>query len=320
MRSAFSDYFPGSSPTLIGYTGSQITISNSGNYLTHFVLFIGLMGQSRGSAIYASLSNVKLVIEDCSFIRCVNPSNYGAIYLELSSNSGSILNRVCGFKCQSSSHYQFGFIQVDGMSPNCANLLTIAHCGTPDLQHSSDFWNGNQSHTSCNSSFNQDYRVASFAFGGASMMRSTHMNIFGNYASEHGVILFQGASNNFFQFSNIVNNSQYNINSEGRGVIYNWMNPTTSIDHCIIKECAKYGNRYLFYCESGGSLSISECWLQDNILNNGISQGNCFSVTETFSYMYINTRECQGNSIQMNTASKPEIRIIKELVFVLCLY
>ena len=117
-----------------------------------------------------------------------------------------------------------------------------------------------------------------------------------------------------------MNNSQYNINSDGRGVIYNWINPTTSIDHCIIKECAKYGNRYLFYCESGGSLSISECWLQDNILNNGISQGHCFSLTETFSYMYINTRECQGNHIQMKTAGKPEIRIIKELVFVLCLY
>ena len=117
-----------------------------------------------------------------------------------------------------------------------------------------------------------------------------------------------------------MNNSQYNIQSLGNGLIYNWNNPTTYIDHCVIHDCAKYGNQYLFYCDSGGSFSIYQCWLQENIQNNGISLSDCYSVTSTFSHQYINTRECKGNVNQFKTAAKPEFRFLGGLVLIHCLF
>ena len=102
VRTAWDDYFPGSSPSqtfaTTKYTDVQSTSST--NVFVLHCLFSGCTSTSYGGALACSGSVQRLLIESSSFFSCNTSSNKGGgIYFENTNNGECVLYKVCGNDC-----------------------------------------------------------------------------------------------------------------------------------------------------------------------------------------------------------------------------
>ena len=130
-KTAWNDFFPGTSPTNLPsqtYTYRQ-TPSNTYLYVLN-CLFSSITSTGNGGALYCT--STYLLVESTSFFSCkTSGGNGGAIYFSNSSGQ-CVLHKVCGYDCCTTVSNYPQFVQTnvknDISSKNYINYSSISHC------------------------------------------------------------------------------------------------------------------------------------------------------------------------------------------------
>jgi hypothetical protein len=138
VRTAWNDYFPGSSPSQTYVTTKYTTVQSTSNtnVFVSNCLFIGCTSTSNGGALFCSSSVQRLLVESSSFFSCSTSGQYGgAIYFSNTNTGEIVLYKVCGNDCcstytSSSSNGQFVYINVQdtASNKNYVNYSSISRC------------------------------------------------------------------------------------------------------------------------------------------------------------------------------------------------
>jgi hypothetical protein len=146
VRTAWDDFFPETNPNKLNsttYTSRQ-NPSGTSIYVLN-CLFKSISSTSDGGALYCT-SAAYFLVESSSFFSCkTSSSEGGAIYFYNSDSGQSVLYKVCGYDCCSSSGSQFAHIhvQTDASSINYVNYSSITRCVVESSSwHTLDLTNG----------------------------------------------------------------------------------------------------------------------------------------------------------------------------------
>jgi hypothetical protein len=224
-RTAWDDYFPGTSPTTPlspneynernALSGTYVYVSNC--------LFSRCTSTSSGGALNCN-SVTYLLVESSSFFSCKTSSSSGAIYM--SGSCQFVLHRVCGNDCctSSSSYCQFVYTSIknDASSKNYINYSSIARC-VNELSNSwctLYLWNGKICCPSINSSNNKcgersGISCAPFADSSSVICSFSYSSFADNNATYNCIWLNTGGAKYEIKCCNILRNTQVDLNSVG---------------------------------------------------------------------------------------------------------
>ena len=253
-RTAWNDYFPGTTPSNYNsklYTSQQ---TRSDAYLCiSNCLFRSIASSGYGGAVRCE-SATFMLIESTSFFSCKtsNDCQGGAIYF---SNSGSqcVLYEVCGYDCSTTTYfdYQFACIYVNNSASikNYFNYSSISRCvnEVSGAYYTLYLYYGQILCPSVNMSMNKNY-----GYSGISCYPSVDSNsvtcsfTYSTFADNHAITytciyLSPTNANKEIKYCNIIRNTQGTICTYG--TIF--MNGNTMIkDSCILKN----NSNYIFLC------------------------------------------------------------------------
>jgi hypothetical protein len=321
-RTAWNDYFPGTNPTTYAtheYKTRQ-SISNAYVYVLH-CLFNNFTSSSSGGALYSGSSTAKWLVESSTFFSCKTSSGSGgAIYFEIKSSGGeSVLNKVCGNDCcTSSSDEQFAYIRVYDTisSKNYANYSSITRCvsensgSTRVLRHSY----GKICCSSINLSMNKcGYQSALYCYpfcdSNSITCSLSYSSFADNYAYVRTCILFNtGGAKYEIKCCNIIRNTQVNLNSEG--TICTCGNLMIN-DSCILENKANY----IIYASSY-TITLSNCTMDKTTITGNLVIRNTVTKSFILALDHISTERCSTEYdsvgtltpiIQLPSSSKKKI-------------
>ena len=287
-------------------------VNNSKNYF--FIsnsIFQKMLVHENGGAIQIMNTLSKLLIEKSMFYSCM-VSNFsgGALFL---SCDESIINFLCASHCSTygspdlTSQYNgmFGKIITSKNKRNIFNYSTIQLCAEKIIYNKNRvdcliLSSENQNLYYFNSSKNFLHRYCSITFLQLDSLNSSFCNYFNGSCRGFGVVLFySGTMNNLLSFSNFIKNFQVEY-----GIIRSHSNSKSFIRNCIFLE----NNNYLFYSQSGGFISIFNCYLIHSSSLYGSGSISYFqiinSMTNTFKISLLSLYSCNAiNSLSIITFS-----------------
>jgi hypothetical protein len=297
-KTAWNDFFPGTSPTNLPSQTYTLRQTPSDTYLYVLnCLFNSITSTGNGGAFYCT--STYLLVESTSFFSCKTSSgNGGAIYF---SNSGGqcVLHEVCGYDCctTDSNHRQFVHIQVknDISSKNYINYSSISRCVHVNMNawETLQLYNGkicfqsvNISNNKCGGNLVICYPFTDSKSDTLSFLYSSFAdNSVTNYAL---FLLWRSGAKYEIKSCNILRNSQVAVNSYG--IISTWGN-TKIDDSCILENKATP----IFYQQSSSyRITLSNCTV-DTTSNNGylITQN---TITKSFilALNHMSTQNCHA--------------------------
>jgi hypothetical protein len=274
FRTAWSDYFPGTYSNNYNsqlYTGRQ-TPSDTAVYVSN-CLFRSITSGSNGGALSCSSSVQYLLVESSSFFSCKTSGHTGAILFSNTNNGHSVLYKICGNDCctTSSSNIQFANTLV-GSTISYKNYLNYSSTARCVNENSGSYYtlrhhNGKFCCLSVNSSMNKCYcRSGIYCTPSSdsnivtcSLLYSTFAD---NIVTQYTCIYFDKTGANYeIESCNILRNTQGSLSSEG--TIY-------TLGTMMIHDSSIIGNNanYIFFQGSSYTITLSNCTV-DSTSNNG---------------------------------------------------
>jgi hypothetical protein len=319
-KSVWSDFFFGSPTHEHKGSLSRISLSSGGAYV-HNALFQNLGGSSNGGAIYCNSVTVNVLIEETSFICCTPSGSGGALYLSITGES--IITKVCGSRCRSTSNdNMFSCVYVNNSYDKRNSFLHSSVCNTLEntryritrhhygkvLFESSNISNNQCAHTSgiissYQTTSNSDEIGFNVKYSSITNNKATHSVCIEVHNSGSTCI-------KQIQSSNLINNTQ--TSTESHGLIY-----TTG--KFVIKDSTILGNTAKYQlCESSGPYGsiISNCTIDFTTSNvtSGVTITNSPSTSFINKISGFSTGECKSSYDSFGgLINTPETTKIKRL-------
>jgi hypothetical protein len=298
FRTAWSDYFPGTNPTItLGpkeYDSRQ-TPSDTNVYVSN-CLFNRFTSSSTGGALYCT-SVTCLLIESTSFFSCKTSSGSGgAIHFYNTNNGQCVLNRVCGNDCcmTTSSSYQFSRISVknDAISKSYIDYSSITRCVNELSAYNTMLYDyGRICFLSVNISMNKcGYRSAAYCYSYSDSNSATclfsYSSFADNIATDYNCIYFNnGGAKYEIKCCNIIRNTQV---STSYGTIY--ANGNLKIEgSCILENVANY---IIFISSSSYMVTISNCTVDNTASTGTLIIQNTVTKSFILALDHMSTRNC----------------------------
>jgi hypothetical protein len=302
VRTAWEDYFPGSSPSQT-YATTKYTTTQSSSSTNVFVLnclFIGCTSTSNGGALFCSSSVQRLLIESTSFFSCSTSNNYGGAIFFQNTNSGeSVLYKVCSNDCcstyTSSSYGQFAYIymQNSASSKNYIDYSSISRCvnHNTNSHHLFVLGYGKVYCPSINVSMNKCYsRSGIFCPATADSNIITCIILYSSFTDNIAIAYTcfsqdRTATKAEMKCCNILRNTQGSPNSEGT---IRFDGHSTVKDSCILMNDATY----TFWAYSSYVITVFNCTVDSTSHYNSLVLTN--TVTKSFIHAlnHLSTQNC----------------------------
>jgi hypothetical protein len=295
-KTAWNDYFPGTSPTnLPSQTYTYRPTPSGSNVYVLNCLFNSITSTGHGGALYCT--STYLLVESTSFFSCkTSGGRAGAIYFE---NSGGhcVLNEVCGYDCctKDNNYPQFVYTSVnnDISSKNYINYSSISRCVNENAWHTLLFYNGNIFCPSFNISNNKckgdSVLYYPLSYSNTVTCSFSYSSIADNsVTSGVWIILWTTGAEYEIKSCNILRNTQSDLNY--RGTIATVGN-LRIVDSCILENTANY---IFFQGNSNYRITLSNCTV-DKTTNNGyLTTQN--TVTKSFIHAlnHMSTQNCHS--------------------------
>jgi hypothetical protein len=298
-KTAWNDYFPGTSPTNLPSQTYILRQTPSDTYVYVLnCLFNSITSTSNGGALYFGTSVSYLLVESTSFFSCKTSGGIGgAIYFSNTNSGQCVLHEVCGYDCCTTdgSHSQFVWIYIknDISSKNYINYSSISRCVNVNARLTLHLSNGKICFQTVNISNNICIRelVECYPFiNSNSFTCSFSYSSFAdnNVTNQVLFLLWTIGADYEIKSCNILRNSQVTVNS--RGIISTRGNIMIE-DSCILENKATP----IFYQESSSyRITLSNCTV-DSTSNNGylITQ-NTASKSFIFALNHMSTQNCHS--------------------------
>jgi predicted outer membrane repeat protein len=297
FKTAWNDYFPGTSPTYLPsqtYTFRQ-TPSNTYLYVLN-CLFSSITSTGYGGALYCT-SVTYLLVESTSFFSCkTSGGRAGAIYFSNSSGQ-CVLHEVCGYDCcttdSTNSNFVYTSVNNDILSKNYINYSSISRCVNENSQQSLFFNYGkifclsiNLSNNKCKGEFVLYYPIS---YSNTITCSFSYSSFADNTASQNTcLILWTTGAEYEIKSCNILRNTQGNLNY--RGTISTIGN-LKIVDSCILENIATY----IFYQESSSyRITLSNCTVDKTSNNGRLTTQNTVTKSFILALNHMSTRNCQS--------------------------
>jgi predicted outer membrane repeat protein len=313
-RTAWSDYFPGTSPTTPlnpkKYNERQ-TVSNANVYVSN-CLFSECTSTSNGGALYCS-SVTYLLVETTSFFSCKTSSECGAICYSNSGNSECVLNKVCGNDCctTGNSYFLFASITVksSSSSKNYVNYSSLVRCvgENPSLGITIYLYYGKVCCPSVNISMNKCLERPGFSCHPTAESNSITLSLsYSTFADNNATkytCLYSNNENakNEMKCCNILRNTQVELASNG---VICLRGNTLIEDSCILNNKADC----IFYTSSSSITTLSRCTIDKTTIGAG-SLTIQSTVTKSF-ILTLNHMSTQNCNAEYDSAGTPTPIII----------
>jgi hypothetical protein len=301
VRTAWDDYFPGSSPsqTFVPKEYTTVQPTSSTNVFVLNCLFIGCTSTSSGGALSCSSSVQRLLVESSSFFSCsISSGQGGAIYFENTNSGECALYKVCGNDCSTSGSYDLflcAYVQDSVSKKNCVNYSSISRCVSPNTNTGItlriDY--GKIYCQSINSSMNRCDRYTGIYFN--SYPDSNYATCFLSYSSFADNIanryccINQGrtAVRAEMKCCNVLRNTQGSLDSYA---VIRFNGNTIVTDSCILMNNATY----TFCTYSSSKITVSNCTIDSTSHQNNVVFTN--SVTKSFinALNHFSTKNCDA--------------------------
>ena len=191
---------------------SRYTIS--GNIYIFLCVFESLVSDSWGGALYLSRTSTNLLIEETSFIYC-SASGGGAFYFDGSLSLTSVFNKICGYKCSSTTYYyNFGVSYSNYNVKNEFYLLSISNTFSSNTQSFNYMFYitmGYAKLQNSNSSYNLGKNNCGITMYAQQSTTASYNTISNNNNTDGYCIYFYDCtSNGYFNYFNIIENKCIN--------------------------------------------------------------------------------------------------------------
>jgi hypothetical protein len=297
-KTAWNDNFPGTnSPNYNSQTFTSTQNSSVTNVYVLNCLFKSISASSDGGALYCT-SATYFLVESSSFFLCKTSGAGGAICFS-NSNGQSVLYKVCGYDCctTSSSYYQFFSISVNNVatSKNYVNYSTISRCvnENSNAYHTLGHGNGNVCYPSVNSSINKCYGGSGMTCWPTSDSNSVtclirYSTFADNHANLHICFWLNTAGAKYeIKNCNILRNTQGSLNTNG--IIYIGGNAKIE-DSCILENKADR----IFFQSYSYTITLSNSTV-DSTSNNGyLTTQNTATKSFIFALNHMSTENCHS--------------------------
>jgi hypothetical protein len=275
IRTAWNDYFPGTTPTNLPsqtYTSKQ-TPSNTYVYVSNS-FFGSITSTGHGGALYCSTSVTFFLVESTSFFSCkTSGGSGGAIYFDNQNNSQCVLYELCGYDCciTDTNNYNghFVYIKVNNgvLSKNYINYSSISRCVNTFRWNTLLLHNGKICCSSVNSSNNKYYgnsiNCNPFCDLNSVTCSFSYSSFTDNIATSCTCIyLCRTGAKYEIKSCSILRNTQDSLNSQGTIYTDGYL---TIDDSCILENKA---NRNFHQSSSSYTITLSNCTV-DSTSNNG---------------------------------------------------
>jgi hypothetical protein len=300
VRTAWDDYFPGSSPSQTYVTTKYTTVqsTSSTNVFISNCLFIGCTAASNGGALACSGSVQRLLIESSSFFSC-STSNYygGAIYFSNSNTGECVLHKVCGNNCCSTNTSPYGqftyvYVQNTASNKNYVNYSSITRCVNYDLNsyYTLVLYCGKVYSSSINVSMNKCQYYSGFycqSYTDSSVTCLIWYSSFtDNIASGYYCICqFNSGSKAEIKCCNVLRNTQ---GTPGSGGTIRFDGHSTVKDSCILMNTATN----TFYAYSSYIITVSNCTVDSTTHINSLVLTNTITKSFIHALNHLSTENC----------------------------
>ena len=279
-------------------------------------IFLKLIGSSKGSAIFCSLTNlIEIAILYCSFE--LNKANDygGSIYLD-TTNGKILFNSLCGFNC-SSLNDQFFYIRTTNLYEISCNLTSVVNCNyLISLGYQiTTFYGGNQKINLMNYSKNNLYNWAALQFAPTIQLLMKFCNFQKTYGYEWVGIWFR-TGNNYINFCNFIENTQY-INTFG--LIYSGKQNEVGNPLTELKNSVFINNTNNLFQIQYGNIIVDSCYLPNTFLSSSITIINQLNLTNPFNFNYLSTFLCK-NSFKILTSINKNLNNIQIFNFIILIF
>jgi hypothetical protein len=300
-RTAWNDYFPGTTPSNYFYQlyTSKQTRSEAYLYILNS-LFRSIASSDYGGALYCN-SATFMLIESTSFFSCKlsgGGGQGGAIYFY---NSGSqcVLYGVCGYDCSTTTDwdYQFAIIYVSNSASvkNYVNYTSISRCVNEVSGAYSTFYlcYGNICCPSVNTSMNRcigysgiycnpsiDSNSVTCSLTYSTIADNIDINYICIYLSSIG-------ANKEMKYCNIIRNTQ---SSTSCGTISTWGNLIIE-DSCILENTA---TNIFYQGSSSYTITLTKCTVDQTSSNVNLIIQNTVTKSFILALNHIFTQYCNA--------------------------
>ena len=244
--------------------------SNNQNINIKNCLISVFLPSGSGGSIYIS-GSYYLNVSETTFYQCWASVDGGAIYT--SGILNIFLNKICGIYCKSANHL-YSYLGILNDQNIFLNLISISQCFNNTIGYVSlCLYQGNQNITNTNSSFNKNIYISGVYYVNPINMNSNFCTFFNNTVKDNRCIQLYGNKGYISKF-NIINN-----NSPSLGVVY------VGAGNYYLNESIFYNNQInLFYSNSGSSLTLYNCIINQIFNTYGIINLNFINNISTNSY------------------------------------
>jgi hypothetical protein len=322
-RTAWSDYFPGTSPTtpLVPkeYTSREAP-SDTYVYISN-CLFNKCSSTNDGGALYST--STYLLVEFSSFFSCKTSSgNGGAIYFSNTNSGECVFHRICGNNCSSGSHGQFVRVYVKNVasSKNYVNYSSISRCVN---ENSNTYYtlrldNGKIYCSSNNISNNKcgyysGMSISPFTDSNSVTCSLSYSSFTDSIAKVCNCIHLDTINAKYeMKCCNIIRNTQVSLNQYG--TIRLWGNMTIE-DSCILENTATYifnpaGTSYIF--------TLSNCTVDKTTISAGsLIIRNTITKSFIHALNHMSTQNCHAEYDSAGTLT-PIIQLSSSCNTVIC--
>jgi hypothetical protein len=311
VRTAWGDYFPGTSPSQTFATTKYTTVqsTSSTNVFVLHCLFIGCTSTSHGGALACSSSVQRLLVESSSFFSCSTSVNYGgAIYFSNTNSGECILHKVCGNDCistyTSSSSGQFTYVYVQNTvsNKNYVNYSSISRCVNHNTNsyYTLNHYLGKFCFPSVNVSMNKCYH--SSGINCPAIADSNYVTCLISYSSftdniasgYYCITQTRTAVRAEMKCCNILRNTQGTPNS---GATIRFDGHTMIQDSCILMNNATY----TFYAWSSYIITVSNCTVDSTTHVNNLVLTNTITKSFIHALNHISTQNCASEYDSVGT-------------------
>jgi len=313
----FSTFYP-------GFTTSKWSSNNIRYYYSlgdHWVsdsVFLELVNSDNGGAINIQQNGeCRILISNSMFYQCRTSLAGGGIYIYANSGGSCVLSKLCSNGCQAShGNYnawpncgQFCFLYANVKNNVFDCTVTESKAINPTDRTVIILWGGNQIFDSVNSSYNRVW-YDSAVFYSSLILRSTFCTFANEHPTSSIVVFFCYGNDNQMSRSNIINNT---ISVAIYGHCLQYGSGKSEMFECVIDKNVN-GN---IFDQSGGQITIKDCWIQAGFTNNGAQIINAKSVGASFSIIHFGSYYCK-NDIKWKTTHF-QFNSLKKIVFLIYL-
>jgi hypothetical protein len=297
-KTAWDDYFPGTSPTNLPsqtYTLRQ-TPTNTYVYVLN-CLFNSITSTGNGGAL--SCTSVSyLLVESTSFFSCKTSGGNGGALCFTNKNSGQyVLHEVCGYDCCTTDNYSRNFVQItvknDISNKNYINYSSISRCVNVNV----GAWdtmlleNGKICFQSVNFSNNkccgQLVHCYPFLDSNSDTLSFSYSSFADNIATKRILLLLWRQDAKYeIKSCNILRNSQDDVNFYG---IISTKGNTKIDDSCILENTATP----IFYQNSfSHPITLSNCTVDKTTNNQNLIIQSTVTKSFILALNHMSTQNC----------------------------